>query len=93
MRYPVGRRTSVKKWERKGRRSFDTAIKYGTVAIIDTEKARTRRGELFALLAVLRCRRTNVPPGGKVMSYTRIHSLVVLGLTVVLLMLGAVVGF
>ena len=31
----------MKKSERKGRRSFDTAIEYGTVAIIGTEKTRT----------------------------------------------------
>jgi hypothetical protein len=39
------RRTTIKKYrsERKGRRSFDTAIEYGTVATIATEKTRTAR--------------------------------------------------
>ena len=39
----LSRRTTIKKYrsERKGRRSFGTAIEDGTVAIIATEKTRT----------------------------------------------------
>ena len=41
----LSRRTTIKKYrsERKGRRSFDTAIEYGTVAMMATDKTRTRR--------------------------------------------------
>jgi hypothetical protein len=37
----LSRRTAIKKSERKARRSFDTAIEYGTGAIMATEKTRT----------------------------------------------------
>jgi hypothetical protein len=42
----LSRRTTMKKYrsKRKGRRSFDTAIEYGTVAITATEKTRTPQG-------------------------------------------------
>ncbi len=39
----LSRRTTIKKGERKGRRSFDTAIEYGTVTIIATEKDADRQ--------------------------------------------------
>jgi hypothetical protein len=41
----LSRRTAIKKYrsERKGRRSFDTAIEYGTVAMMATEKTRTAK--------------------------------------------------
>ena len=46
----LSRRTTIKKyrWERKGRRSFDSAIKYGTVAIIGTEKTRAAESAVRA---------------------------------------------
>ena len=39
----LSRRTAIKRPERKGRRSFDTAIERGTVAIIAPEKTQTRK--------------------------------------------------
>jgi hypothetical protein len=39
----LGKRAAIRRSERKGRRSFDTAIEYGTVAMIATEKTRTAR--------------------------------------------------
>jgi len=47
------RRTAIKKYrsERKGRRSFDTAIEYGTVAMMATEKTRTAKSAVRATLA------------------------------------------
>jgi hypothetical protein len=39
----LGLRTAIKKSERKGRRSFDTAIEYGTVAMMAREKTRTAK--------------------------------------------------
>jgi hypothetical protein len=41
----LGPGTAIKKYrsERKGRRSFDTAIEYGTVAMMATEKTRTAK--------------------------------------------------
>jgi hypothetical protein len=46
----LSRRTRLKKYrsERKGRRSFDTALEYGTVAIIGTEKTRTAESAVRA---------------------------------------------
>ena len=46
----LSRRTTIKKYrsERKGRRSFDTAIEYGTVAMIATEKTRTAKSAVRA---------------------------------------------
>ena len=44
----LSRRTVIDKAERKGRRSFDTAIEYGTVAIIATEKTRTAKSAVRA---------------------------------------------
>src|SRR5208337_1323523 len=48
----LSRRTTIKKYrsERKGRRSFDTAIEYGTVAMIATEKTRTAKSAVRACL-------------------------------------------
>jgi hypothetical protein len=34
--------------ERKGRRSFDTAIEYGTVAVVASEKTRTAKAAVRA---------------------------------------------
>jgi len=44
----LSRRTTIKKAERKGRRSFDTARGYGTVGIIATEKTRTAKSAVRA---------------------------------------------
>ena len=38
----------MKKSERKGRRSFDTAIEYGTVAMVGREKTRTAKAAVRA---------------------------------------------
>lgn len=38
----------MKKSERKGPRSFDTAIEYGTVAMVAREKTRTARAAVRA---------------------------------------------
>jgi TctA family transporter len=38
----------MKKSERKGRRSFDTAIEYGTVAMVAREKTRTAKAAVRA---------------------------------------------
>jgi hypothetical protein len=46
----LSRCTAIKKYrsERRGHRSFDTAIEYGTVAIIATEKTRTAKSAVRA---------------------------------------------
>jgi len=56
----LSRRTTIKKhrWERKGRRSFDSAIKYGTVAIIATEKTRTAKSAVRATCFRIRVKMT-----------------------------------
>jgi hypothetical protein len=47
---PGRMRHAIKKyrWERKGRRSSDTAIEYGTVVIMATEKTRTAKSAVRA---------------------------------------------
>ena len=46
------RRTAMKKSERKGRRSFDTAIEYGTVAMVAREKTRTAKAAVRATCSI-----------------------------------------
>jgi hypothetical protein len=48
----------MKKSERKGPRSFDTAIEYGTVAMVAREKTRTAK-------AAVRATRLRTPPRQK----------------------------
>ena len=50
----LGLRTATEKHrsQRKGRRSFETAIEYDTVARMAADKTRTRRGERSALVGL-----------------------------------------
>jgi hypothetical protein len=47
----LGQRTATRKWERKARRGFDTAIEYGTVMKMAREKTRTRHSQWRAVPA------------------------------------------